>query len=135
MKNPLQAMRRLSLVMSGATFGIIAVFAAIAPHTVARVYGLSLLGIDGLAEFRAVYMGFWTSLAVAMITASRRPDDTLLGDVCGVMLLFQSLARMTSFVLDGRPSWPFVAACFAELSGALMILAPRLVARRAAEAS
>jgi Domain of unknown function (DUF4345) len=128
-------LRRLSLVLSGLTFGGIAVLAAIAPVAVARTYGLSLLGVDGLAEFRAVYMGFWASLAIAMLTAARRPDDTLLGDICGVMLLFQSLARMVSFALDGRPSAPFVVACFAELTGAIMILAPRVMNRRHAEAA
>jgi hypothetical protein len=126
-------LRQLSLVLSGLTFGAIAVLAAIAPQAVARTYGLALLGVDGLAEFRAVYMGFWASLAIAMITAARRPDDTLLGDICGVMLLFQSLARMVSFALDGRPSAPFVAACFGELAAAVMILAPRMLPRRAAQ--
>jgi hypothetical protein len=119
-------LRRLSLLMSALTFGAIAIAGAIAPHAVARSYGLSLNGVDGLAEFRAIFMGFWAALAIAMITAARRPDDTLLGDVCGVMLLFQSLARMVSFVLDGRPGPTFVGACFAELFCALLILAPRI---------
>ena len=128
-------LRRISLLMSSLTFGAISIVAAFAPHAVARSYGLSLVGVDGLAEFRAVYMGFWAALSIAMLTAARRPEDSLLGDICGVMLLFQSLARMVSFVLDGRPSAPFVGACFAELACALMILGPRLMARGRAQAA
>jgi hypothetical protein len=56
----------------------------------------------------------------------------LLGDVCGVMLLCQALGRAASFALDGRPSWPFVAAFVAELSGALTILAPRVLVQEVA---
>jgi hypothetical protein len=125
----LRHLRKLALVGSGLTFGTIALIGIVAPHTVAGVYGLSLVGIEGLNEFRAVYTGFWISLCVAMLTAARRPDETLLGDVCGVMLLMQSLGRFTSFALDGRPSWLFVAVTFAELGSAMMVLAPRLLAR------
>ena len=128
-------LRRLALAGSGLTFGTIALVGIVVPHTVARVYGLSLIGVDGLNEFRAVYMGFWISLCVAMLTAARRPEETLLGDICGVMLLMQSLGRFTSFALDGRPSWLYVAVTFAELGSAAMVLAPRLLERRAATES
>jgi hypothetical protein len=129
-------LRRLALLLSGLTFGAIAILAAIAPQTVAHTYGLSLLGIDGLAEFRAVYMGFWASLAIAMVIAARRPQETMLGDICGVMLLCQSLGRMVSLAVDGRPSAPFVGACCMEMVAALLIFAPRFLAARrsAAEA-
>lgn len=125
-------LRRIALAMSGLTFGTIGVIGMFLPTQVARVYGLSLVGVDGLAEFRAVYVGFWISLAITMITAARRPDATLLGDLCGVMLLAQSLGRLASFGLDGRPSWPFIAAFVMELASAMTILAPRFLARRPA---
>jgi hypothetical protein len=125
-------LRRLALAGSGLTFGTIGLIGIVAPHTVAGVYGLLLVGVDGLNEFRAVYMGFWISLCVAMVTAARRPEETLLGDLCGVMLLMQSLGRMVSLAVDGRPGWPFMAATVMELTSALMILAPRVVGRRRA---
>lgn len=130
----LHLLRRLSLAGSGLTFGTIALIGIAAPHTVAGVYGLSLAGVDGLNEFRAVYTGFWISLCVAMLTAARRPDETLLGDICGLMLLMQSLGRVMSVAVDGRPSWQFLVAMVAELMSAVMILAPRVAARRAVRA-
>jgi hypothetical protein len=127
-------LRRLALAGSGLTFGSIGLAAIVAPHTVARLYGLSLNGVDGLAETRAVFTGFWLSLTVAMITAARRPEHTLLGDLCGLMILLQALGRVLSLVLDGRPSLPFVGAMLGELTTAALILAPRFVGpRRLAE--
>ena len=118
-------LRRLALAGSGLTFGSIAVAALVAPATVARTYGLSASGIDGMSEIRAVFTGFWLSLAFAMLTAARRPEQTLLGDACGVMILMQALGRVTSFVLDGRPSLPFIGAMLGELATAALILYPR----------
>lgn len=127
-------LRRITLALSGLTFGAIGLIGLFLPAQVAQVYGLSLIGVDGLAEFRAVYQGFWISLAITMITAARRPEETLLGDLCGVMLLAQSLGRLASFGLDGRPTWPFIAAFVMELTSALTIFAPRFLGRRSAAA-
>ncbi len=124
--------RTLALGGAGLTFGTIGVLALAWPTRVAQEYGLSLPGIEGLNEFRAVYTGFWISLCIAMITAARRPDVPLLGDVCGGMLLCQALGRLVSFVLDGTPKPTFVAAFFAELASAITILALR---KRAAAAA
>ena len=118
-------LRRLALAGSGLTFGSIALAAVVVPETVARQYGLAATGIDGLSEIRAVFTGFWLSLAFAMLTAARRPEQTLLGDACGVMILMQALGRVTSFVLDGRPSLPFLGAMLGELGTAALILYPR----------
>jgi hypothetical protein len=130
MMSTFRILRRLSLALSGMTFAGIGVLAFAMPHTVARVYGFTLEGTDGLNEFRAIYTGFWLSLGIGMVTAARRQDVPLLGDVCGVMLLLQALGRAASFAVDGRPGWPFVAAFVAELGSALTILAPRILALR-----
>jgi len=119
------SLRRLALAASGLTFGAIALAAVVAPLAVARLYGLGAWGPDGLSEIRAVFTGFWLSLAFAMITAARRPEETLLGDFCGVMILMQALGRVTSFALDGRPSTPFIGAMVGELVVAALILVPR----------
>ena len=125
--------RRLALAGSGLTFGVIALLTTVAPVTVTRTYGLTANGIDGLSEVRAVFTGFWLALAAAMLTAARRPEQTMLGDVCGLMIGLQALARVTSVVLDGRPSLPFVAAMLGELVAAALILAPRAFSRAAIE--
>ncbi len=132
----LRLLRRFALLTSGATFAVIGVLAVFAPAAVARAYGLALVGVDGLAEFRAVFTGFWLSLAYAMVTAAtRRRDVPLLGNVCGVMILCQSLARLASLGLDGRPSWPFVSALVMELGTACAILAPTVLEARVVAAA
>jgi uncharacterized protein DUF4345 len=124
--------RTVALAGAGLTFGTIAILAIVAPHAVANEYGFTLARIEGMNEFRAVYTGFWLSLAIAMITAVRRPDVPLLGDICGAMLLLQATGRALSFGLDGRPKWTFVAAFVAELLSAITILALRKRAALAA---
>lgn len=125
--------RTFSLAASGITFAVIGLLALVWPVRVSHEYAFVLDGTSGLNEFRAIYTGFWLSLGVAMITAARRPDVPLLGDICGVMLLFQALGRLVSFTLDGMPRAPFIAAFFLELSGAVTILA--LKKRAAAHAA
>lgn len=117
--------RRLALAGSGLTFASIALASLVAPETVARTYGLSANGVDGLSEIRAVFTGFWLALAFAMLTAARRPEHRLLGDVCGVMIGTQALGRVLSFAIDGRPSLPFLGAMIGELITAALILLPR----------
>jgi len=121
----LEKLRRLSLAMSGLTFAVIAIGATFAPKLVAQNYALTLNGVDGLNQFRAIFMGFWASLAYAMITAARKPERIMLGDVCGVMLLLQALGRAVSMVVDGVPSLQFVGAFLGELLMAVLVLLPR----------
>jgi hypothetical protein len=130
----LPVLRRLALAGSGLTFATIALLTTVAPITVAGFYGLTPNGVDGLSEVRAVFTGFWLALAAAMLTAARRPEQTMLGDVCGLMILLQALARVSSLVLDGRPSLPFIGAMLGELVTAALILAPRVAEKRAASA-
>ncbi len=127
MTNVLRKLRTLSLVLSGLTFAVIAVAGTFAPRAVAQAYALSLVGVDGLNQFRAVFLGFWSSLAIAMLTAARKPEVPLLGDVCGLMLLLQATGRAVSMVLDGRPSIQFVGAFLGELAAAILILLPRVM--------
>jgi hypothetical protein len=125
-------LRRLAHAGSGLTFGTIALASIVAPVLVARTYGLSANSVDGMSEVRAVFTGFWLGLAVAMLTAARHPEQTLLGDVCGLMIGLQALARVLSLVADGRPSLAFVGAMIGELVTAALILAPRALGRRRA---
>jgi hypothetical protein len=117
--------RRLVLTTSALTFSTIGLLAVCAPQAVAKQYGFTLDHVDAFNEFRAVYVGFWLALGATMLTAARRVDLIVLGDLCALMLLLQASGRALSFVLDGYPSWPFVAAFFAELTGGATILLMR----------
>jgi hypothetical protein len=122
--------RRGLLVLSGLTFLSIAAGALVAPHLVAPRYGYSLQGVESFNEFRAVFVGFWTGLGITLLTASRRTDVPLLGDLCGLMILLQSLARAVSFVIDGIPAPTFVGAFALELitGASILLLRPREMA-------
>lgn len=132
MKLDLGTVRQLCLAGAGVTFGIIALLAIAFPHAVANAYGLTLDRVEGMNEFRAIFTGFWLSLALAMITAARRPELPLLGDLCAAMLLFQALGRALSVVLDGRPSLLFLGALAGEAMTALTVLAVGVVQKRRA---
>ena len=117
--------RRLVLGGSGLIFPGIALAALFAPHFVARQYGLTVEGPDALNQFRAVFIGFWCGLGALMLTAARRTDLPLLGDLCGVLLVCQALGRLLSLGLDGMPDLRFVGAMVLELSSGIVVLAAR----------
>lgn len=135
MKLDFGTVRRLCLAGAGMTFGVIALVAIAFPHAVANAYGLTLDRVEGMNEFRAIFTGFWLSLALAMITAARRPELPLLGDLCAAMLLFQALGRALSVALDGRPPLLFLGALAGEALTALAILVAGVVQRRRATSS
>ena len=100
----LSPLRRLVLGGSGVLFGVIALFAIVAPRAVAARYAYGLDSVDSFNEFRAIFVGFWLALAAMMITAARRPDVRLLGDLCGWALVLQAAGRALSVALDGVPT-------------------------------
>jgi hypothetical protein len=115
--------RRGLLFGSGIVFGVIGLAAIFAPRAVAAQYGFSSVeGTDALNELRAIFIGFWWGLALLLITAARKPEAVLLGDLAGAMIGLQALARALSFALDGMPSAKVIAAFAGELLTALVIL-------------
>ena len=75
----------------------------------AQGLGYSLLNVDALSEFRAIYVGLWLATAVLLVVAIRRVHVALLGDLCAILLLGQTGGRIISLLLDGIPSrnvWP-----------------------------
>ncbi|MDB4995375.1 MAG: hypothetical protein JWM74_2807 [Myxococcaceae bacterium] len=115
---------------SGVVFGVIGLAATFAPRFVAAQYGFSSVeGTDAMNELRAVFTGFWLGLALLMITAARKPEMVLLGDIAGAMIGLQALARALSFALDGMPSAKVTSAFAGELLTAIVILAVRPVPR------
>lgn len=119
--------RRIMLIGNGLTFLGIAIGVLLATSKAAYLYGYTLNGVDGLNEFRAVYIGFWIGLTVLFFTAARKLELTLLGDIGFLMVLLQSLGRLLSFVVDGKPSERFIVVFFLEfLTGLIgLLIRPR----------
>lgn len=119
----------MALAGSGLTFLCIALAALAFPRAVAAQYGYPLDRPEAFNEFRAVFTGFWLGLAAAMLTAARKPELPLLGDLCGLMIGLQGLGRVLSLALDGFSSARFAAAAALELGTAALILLGRRGAR------
>jgi len=93
-----------ALVFTGMAVGSLAV-----PRRMAEGLGYSLDSVDSLSEFRAIYVGLWLATAVLMVVALRRVREALLGDLCAILVLGQTVGRVVSLLLDGMPSgrvWP-----------------------------
>ena len=118
-------LRRLGLLGSGLTFGAIAIATFFAPNQVAAKYAYTVGTPDAFNEFHAVFTGFWLGLATMMITAARKPEQKLLGDLCGIAIGLQALARLYSIALHGAPDFSFTGAMLGELATAAAILQSR----------
>jgi hypothetical protein len=117
--------RRALLALTALVFTAIAVASLIAPHTMAEGIGYRLDNVDSLSEFRAVYVGVWLATAVLCLVAFRRVQEALLGDLCALLLLGQTVGRIASLVLDGLPSakiWPMFVI---ETVGGILLLLVR----------
>lgn len=120
-----ERIRALFLVGSGLTFGTIGLIALIAPRAVAKAYGIDLARVETWNEFRAVFTGFWIALLLLYVTAARRRDIPLLGNLGAAILLLQAAGRALSFALDGIPAPPVLGAFVAEVAAGVIILACR----------
>ena len=117
--------RKFALDISGLTFLVIAILAIFFPREVAKAYGFALDNIEAFDEFRAIFTGFWTGLAILLFTAAKRMDNVTLGNMGGLLILCQSLGRVLSFFLDGKPNLLFEISFVLELSLSLAILLSR----------
>ncbi|HKD82663.1 MAG TPA: DUF4345 family protein [Candidatus Angelobacter sp.] len=117
--------RRIVLLGNGLTFLVIAFCVPFAVDKAAYLYGYTLNEIGGHNEFRAVYMGFWIGLAILFFAAAKNINVALLGDLALLMVLFQSLGRLLSFILDGKPPERFVMVFFLELLSSVLGLVMR----------
>lgn len=116
------SVRRLILIGNGLTFLLVAAYVLFAANKAAYLYGYTLNGVDGLNEFRAVYMGFWLGLTILSFTAAWKIELSLLGDLALLMVLLQALGRLLSFVVDGMPSERFIIVFFLEIVSSLIAL-------------
>jgi hypothetical protein len=121
-------LRRLALAGSGMTFGAIAVASLVVPEKVAAQYAYAVATADAWNEFRAVFTGFWLGLCAMMITAARDPADRRLGDLCGLAIGLQSLARLYAVAVHGVPGASFIGAMLGEMVTAATILQGRSAA-------
>ena len=117
--------RQILLGVIAAVFVAIAIASLVVPMTMAQGLGYSLLNVDALSEFRAIYVGLWLATAVLFVVAIRRVQVALLGDLCAILVLGQVGGRIISLVLDGSPSnrvWPIFVL---EAIGGLALLGVR----------
>jgi hypothetical protein len=117
--------RRILLLGNGLTFLLIAIGVLFAIDKAAYWYGYTLNGIAGANEFRAVYMGFWVGLTVLFFTAAWKINTPLLGDLALLMVLMQSLGRLLSFFIDGKPPIQFILVFFLEIGTSVLGLLMR----------
>jgi hypothetical protein len=120
--------RKLMLFGNGFTFLFIAGYVLYDKFNAAYLYGYTLNGpVDGLNEFRAVYIGFWIGLTILFWTAIKKFDIAVLGDLALLLVMLQSLGRLLSFALDGMPNRRFVFVFFLEFGTSLLglIMRPR----------
>jgi hypothetical protein len=116
------ALRRLALAGSALTFGFIALGSIVAPAQVAAQYAYTVGTADSFNEFHAVFTGFWLGLCAWMLTAARRWEDRRLGDLAGIAIGLQALARLLSIVMHGAPAASFTSAMLGEMVTAVLIL-------------
>ncbi|HEX5724304.1 MAG TPA: DUF4345 domain-containing protein [Longimicrobiaceae bacterium] len=116
-------LRSFLLVLTGCIFLGIALAGLVAPEAVADWYALTLQGTDGLNEYRAVFIGFWTGLFLMMAYAAQHPENVPLGNFAAILVLCQSLGRCLSVLLDGLPSFQFIFWGIGEMTLSLLILA------------
>ena len=57
-----------------------------------------------------------------MLTAARRWEDRRLGDLAGIAIGLQALARLLSIVMHGTPAPSFTSAMIGEMVTAVIIL-------------
>lgn len=118
--------RKLMLIGNGFTFLFIAGYVVYNTSNAAWLYGYTLNGpVDGLNEFRAVYIGFWIGLTILFFTAAKRLQLAVLGDLALLLVFLQSLGRLLSFALDGIPDKRFVIVFFLEFGTSLLGLIMR----------
>jgi hypothetical protein len=127
--------RQVLLGLTAAVFVAIAIASLVAPKAMAQGLGYSLLSVDALSEFRAIYVGLWLATAVLFVVAIRRVEMALLGDLCAILVLGQTGGRIISLLLDGIPSknvWPIFLL---EAVGGLALLGvrPSAESRKAAD--
>lgn len=117
--------RCLLQLVTALVYFVIAVRAALIPDRLAHGLGYTLHAPNGYSELFAVYIGIWVATAALALTAVRRSDDPLFGDLLATFVFAQPVARLLAVPLWGLPTgnlfWMFVL----EIVGAMALFAVR----------
>jgi hypothetical protein len=114
--------RRALLALIAVCFAGLAVVHVIAPAETARRVGLIAVGVDGLNELRAIYVGVWLATSIIFAMAARKHDDRTLYLVCTLLVAGQGFGRAVSLVLDGMPSAQLLPIFVGEVAGVLLLV-------------
>jgi hypothetical protein len=118
-------LRQVLLGVTALVFTGIAVASLVAPHKMAAGLGYTLDNVDALNEFRAIYVGLWLATAGLLVTALRRVNDPLVGDLGAMLILGQTGGRLLSLLLDGTPTMRIWPVFILEAVGGVALLVVR----------
>ncbi len=122
----LVTIRKIFLYVISAVYFGEAALALWDPQSAAELVGYRILRVDGLSEFRAVYLGMWSVLGVVAFIAARRAHEPLLGDVVACLIVGEAVARVLSVALDGAPgSISFLHIAMETAPIAVLLIRPR----------
>jgi hypothetical protein len=117
--------RRVVLVLAALIFLGVAIGSLLVPDKMAEPFGYRLDTVNGLSEFRAIYVGLWLAQVVIFVWAAWRVRTVWLGDVCAILIGGQVLGRLLSLVLDGAPDQRLIPMALIEAVGAVALAAAR----------
>ncbi|MFY9224605.1 MAG: DUF4345 family protein, partial [Blastocatellia bacterium] len=86
--------RQIILILAALVFILVAVAALVIPHKMASQMGYTLANINGLNEFRAIYVGVWLATAILLVVAAKNIKNTLLSDLGAILILGQTFGRL-----------------------------------------
>jgi hypothetical protein len=95
--------RQILLGLVAAVFLAEAAVALFDPGAAAARVGYTIVGPEGLSEYRAVYLGMFGALGVATLFAACRVTEPLLGDVICLAIVGEAVARLIGVAIDGVP--------------------------------
>jgi hypothetical protein len=96
--------------------------ALVNPGLAAARVGYEISGPDGLSEYRAVYLGMFGALGIAMLFAARNVAEPLVADVICLAIAAEAVARLVGVVIDGVPGNVHLLNIAAESCAVLILM-------------
>lgn len=117
--------RQILLSATGAVFVAFALWAAVAPRSLAATADYRLDSANAMSEFHAIYVGVFLAQALLCALAVVRVDDAVIGDLAAIFLLGQPFGRLLARFRKGWPRGSLRAAFILEIIGGVAILLVR----------
>jgi len=117
--------RQFLLIVTAFVYLAIALRTFLLPERLAQGLGYSLHAPNGYSELFAVYVGVWTATAAMALIAARRSDEPLLGDIVGLFVVAQPVARLIAAPFWGLPSGTLFWMFILEALGAIALFSVR----------